>query len=170
MATERLIMLCGLPGSGKSTWAADAIAQFEEEHKTVSYCSRDAIRFSMLSNTDRYFAHEREVWRTYVDNINESLRTGIDIVICDATHISAASREKLLKRLEYDIDTNLEVIFFDLPPMECISRNAQREGRAKVPPQSIIQMAEMLEVPKIEEFTKYYFHSIQICIKGGGQD
>ena len=42
-----LYMLCGVPGSGKSTWARKKIEELGSEK--VDWVSRDKIRFSKLA-------------------------------------------------------------------------------------------------------------------------
>ena len=61
-----LYIMCGVPGSGKSTWA--------REHLTDNdvYVSRDDIRFSFLKEGDDYFSKEDMVWDTIVKSINEA--------------------------------------------------------------------------------------------------
>ena len=56
MKQKKVWILCGIPGSGKSTWIRKQIAENGGVH-----CSRDEIRFSLLKDGEDYFAHENEV-------------------------------------------------------------------------------------------------------------
>jgi predicted kinase len=52
----KLYILCGIPGSGKSTWAERC------DEVGVVYVSRDSIRFSMLQEGDQYTAPDGTVY------------------------------------------------------------------------------------------------------------
>ena len=52
----KLLVMSGVPGCGKSTWAR----RFISMHNAV-VVSRDSIRFSLLEKDDDYFAREDEV-------------------------------------------------------------------------------------------------------------
>ena len=89
----KLIMLCGFPGVGKSTFARE-----ELKDKGV-YISRDEIRMRYLQEGDEYFAYETRVWMDYVDLIVENLSAGND-VIADSTNMSEKARKRLLKDID----------------------------------------------------------------------
>ena len=106
MTTELKVMV-GVPGSGKSTWVKQEVARIEEEYRTTCVVSRDFVRQSILTDRDSYFDKEVEVFDEFVRQINEAMELGIDVVFADATHISPASRAKLLGRLIVDPHTKL---------------------------------------------------------------
>ena len=56
--------MTGIPGAGKSSWLEN---NFVEDRDYI--ISRDAIRFSMLKDSDEYFAKEDEVFKTFVKYI-----------------------------------------------------------------------------------------------------
>lgn len=60
--TYTIIMLVGVPGSGKSTYAQELIKELEAENHTVAYISRDKIRFNALEPNDLYFDKEKAVF------------------------------------------------------------------------------------------------------------
>ena len=60
-----LYLMCGIPGSGKSTW----IKQNKIESDAV--ISRDVVRFSLVKEHEEYFSKETEVFYTFIDQINE---------------------------------------------------------------------------------------------------
>ena len=75
-----IIMMCGLPGSGKSTYAKE----HRGEHDL--YISRDLIRFSMLEEGEEYFGKEKLVFDTFVNTINQALNIdSIKNIWVDAT-------------------------------------------------------------------------------------
>lgn len=89
---NKLYIMVGVAGSGKSTYC--------KNHMTDGdiYISRDEIRYSMLKDDEPYFAHEKEVYREFIRQINEAMETGKDIWI-DQTSLDRAARGKLLKQL-----------------------------------------------------------------------
>jgi predicted kinase len=120
---NRLIVLVGLPGCGKSTWAA----AFRPSHGRV--VSSDGIRAEICgdeNNQDR----NAEVFEVFHQRIRDGLAQGRD-VIADATHLTERSRRETF----LDAPKNgaqggvrVEAIFFD-NPTQAIMRNAQRTRR-----------------------------------------
>lgn len=150
--TQELRVMVGIPASGKSTWAEAEARRLEEEHKTVAIISRDAVRFSMLKDGEDYFAHEDEVFEEFIRQVNECMELGIDVVFVDATHISPGSRFKLLSRLVPDPNTHLVFDVMNTPVAECLNRNMNRKGKARVPNSAIRNMVRGFRAPTISEF------------------
>ena len=92
-----LLLMSGIPGSGKSYWA-----QHHIDNRT-KYISRDEIRFSMLTDEDEYFAKEKEVFKEFCRQIDKAFET-YDTVIADATHLNFASRNKTLRNIKTKLD------------------------------------------------------------------
>ena len=145
MKRKKIWLLSGLPGSGKSTWARQKIA----ENGGV-WCSRDEVRFSIVKEDEEYFSHENEVFNTWIKQINEALENPeVEDVYIDATHLNDKSRNKVLNRLtkNTDIEKITNVLF--LTPLEtCLDRNGQRSGRAVVPEEVIRNMAKTFQIPE----------------------
>lgn len=153
---KTLIMLCGCPGSGKSTWAKT----YENNEKAI-IISRDKIRFELVSLEERYFSKETQVFNTFISDINYAIADNEhSIIIIDATHISKKSRAKVLNRLNLN-NVILEAVAFHPSLEECLKRNKQREGRARVPDFAIINMYKNYQKPEhIEGFdtiTRFYY-------------
>ena len=92
---KELVLMMGVPGSGKSTYARNTI-------KTGDiYISRDEIRYSMLTDEDDYFAKENEVIKTFIQYIDEALADTQHQgkVYADATHLSPKGRAQILNQL-----------------------------------------------------------------------
>lgn len=145
---KKLVIMCGCPGSGKSTLILERYIKLNLTTVTVS---RDQIRFSILNDCDDYFAKEKVVFRKYCAQLNEAMANGVDIVIADATQINAKSRKKLFDNLNIPEDYFVEAMCLETPLNECIKRNEQREGRAYVPESAIREMYEKYERPTIAE-------------------
>lgn len=126
---KKIILLSGIPGSGKTYWAESECMLF----KNVVHISRDEIRFSMLKDGEDYFSKENAVFKEFIAQANAAINNpNIDGVILDATHLNWVSRRKTLTHLNLD-GCEVIVVVFDTPFEECWKRNDKREGRARVP-------------------------------------
>lgn len=141
---SKLFLMCGIPGSGKSTWLQKNCG----ENDVI--VSRDAIRFSMLKDDEKYFAKENEVFAEFCKQISENLAAGHN-VFADATHLNANSRKKVLDNVTgYDM---VGAIAMDTSLTEALKRNNNRKGRERVPRGVIKRMATQFEFPdKTENF------------------
>lgn len=155
-----LILMVGIPGSGKSTEAAAA------KDANTMVVSRDEIRFSLVAEDEEYFSKENEVFNTFCRKIAVYLYCEFN-VIADATHITAKSRAKLIngvkaayKRLtlehEFDNEVNLSAYVIETPLCRALAQNENRKGtRAYVPKSAIRRMYEQFEnIGSDEPFTE----------------
>ena len=140
----KLYILCGIPCSGKSTWAKGCLMD-------AVHISRDEIRFSILKDGEEYFSHETEVYKEFIYEITQALMHGYD-VIADATHINHSSREKLTRAIDQYF-TNYQIVYvvFNIPVITCQQRNSLRSGRKCVPSIAIETMHERFSEPTLDE-------------------
>ena len=110
-----LFIMMGAPGAGKST--------FIKSLRTESYItiSRDEVRFSMVKEDEPYFSKEKAVYKEYIRLINEYLSQNRD-VIADATHLNAASRNKLINCITAP-NINIHVIWIKTTLETCLKQN-----------------------------------------------
>ena len=153
---KKLILMVGVPGSGKSTWIQNHEYAFKPNHRIIS---RDEIRFSMLKDGEDYFAHENEVWNEFVREVRQSLAE-CDETYVDATHLNEASRTKILRALGKSLKSvKLAAITFKIPLQTCLDRNENRKGLAYVPPTAIRRMNSQLTIPSFDEgFDEIYIY------------
>ena len=141
------VMLCGLPGSGKSRYAKsiqDALG-----HKIV--CP-DSIRkewYGDESIQGNGWAVFKEVFRRIVNH----LRHG-ENVIFDATNISSRGRKDFLENLKKAMEnSNIEIIYkivmMDTALQTCLRRNSSRAR--KVPEEVILRMSRKFSPPTMAE-------------------
>lgn len=160
--TYAIMMLVGVPGSGKSTYAQELIKELEAENHTVAYISRDKIRFNALEPNDLYFDKEKAVFNEFIRQINQAIEDEFEYVIIDATHVSPVSRAKVLKRVRAPSYAALNIMVMDCSLETCIERNEKRTGIYKVPVSAIENMYKNFVYPTPEEFMQYDYELVQI--------
>lgn len=146
MNKKKVYLMCGVPGSGKSTWIKENLDKFEGTTKVVS---RDKIRFAFLENSTSldYFSREKEVWNEFIKQIKESIIFN-DNTIIDATHLTKRSREKVLVHLE---NCYITIVWVKVPLETALARNEKRTGLEYVPPRVIEKMYNNFETPIFSE-------------------
>ena len=140
---SKMYMVIGAPGCGKSTYIKNHL----KENEIV--ISRDKIRFGLLKDTDEYFSKEKEVYNEFIKQINAAIADNKDFYV-DQTSLNAAARNKLFNKLIKKPDKIIG-IYFTTPIDIILQRNAQRNGRALVPENVVIDMYKILTKPTSEE-------------------
>ena len=155
---NKLFIMVGLPGSGKSTFAKHYL-----QNDDTIYRSRDEIRFSLLKQGDKYFEKENKVFNIFAETIQKWLKSGYD-VIADATHLNLQARAKLLNRLDIKHLKFVEVniIYMNTPYEMCLNNNDKRYGtKAYVESKRINQMYNSFVTPTLDQ-NNYIFDKIYI--------
>lgn len=152
MKQKKVYVLSGPPASGKSTWVRANIT------KGAEWISRDNVRFSFLKDNEDYFAHEDEVFDTFINYINQTLENPeVHTIFIDATHVNRRSRHKTLSKVRRQNIEELNCVCFTTPLEVCIARNHLRKGRAKVPQHAIENMFKSCVAPTaVEGFDHVY--------------
>ena len=153
MKQKRVFLMCGAPGSGKSTWVRQRIGAYGGYH-----ISRDEIRFAILDERGGdYFDYENEVIRTFVARINELLDSDeqcVDIYV-DATHLTDNSRNQIMRQLHLE-DAYKIAVWMKVPLEICKVRNDMRTGRAKVPHKPIAEMYLRARRPSPKDYDEIW--------------
>lgn len=136
-----LIVMCGIPGSGKSTYAKELL----KLHPDWKYVSRDEVRYEYVSDQNHYFDHETEVYKEFCNRIDMHLLNGCT-VIADATHLNQKSRDHLIYSLSAPIDTKIAVVV-KTPFLVCMKRNSERKGITRVPDKQMWKMKNIFKEP-----------------------
>lgn len=122
-----LIVLCGIAGCGKSTFA-------EKHFLPTQIVSSDECRARICDDpmNQEVTGHAFELWRLI---IRKRLILG-KLTVADATNLERADRLWLQKAARfYNLPT--AVIAFDIPLETCLNRNASRER--VVPQEAVIK-------------------------------
>lgn len=154
MKQKNVFLMCGVPGSGKTTWIKNQLAM---SNVGGVHISRDEVRFSMIGEDEDYFARENEVFSAFCSKIQEALEdaAGPANVFIDATHLSEKARNKVLDRLDLRNVVNLYAVDFNIPLDICLAQNDLRSGRAFVPKSVVRRMFYQYQRPTENEKYKY---------------
>ena len=135
------VMMCGLPASGKSTYAKE----LAEEYNTTVFSS-DALRAELWGD-ESIQGDNTKLFTELHRRIKDCLREGHS-AIYDATNINYKQRMAFLAELK-NIPCFKRCIVMATPYEECIKRNAQRER--KVPVHVIERMYRQFDIPWYHE-------------------
>ena len=128
-----MILLVGLPGSGKSTYYKE---HFFNTHLRIS---NDLLRTKNRSARLLDFCFETKMSFVVDDtNTTKEVRNRF-IQACDVT---ALKQNEPIKKICY---------FFNCDSKICLERNEKRTGKDRVPKQAIFFKAREFEVPGLEE-------------------
>ena len=144
-----LIILSGLPGSGKTTYANSLDG--------VQVVSRDNWREleRQRLNTTEYFPHgsaakEYVHWADYLASV---INTGFYKAVCiDQTTLTINAAIKLLNAIcvrcpdAWNNDLQVKFVVLTTPIHICMARNDQRIGKARVPDETMMGMIRSFNI------------------------
>jgi predicted kinase len=128
---KKIIVLVGLPGSGKSTWAEE----YKKENVTerVQIINSDEIR-KKITGSYQNFNYEDEVWHEFDNQIfaaSYQKQPKNFTVIVDATHLSEYRRICTLSA--GDNFKHKTMVHFNIPFETCLARQETRPTNKRVP-------------------------------------
>lgn len=134
----KIVVLVGLPGSGKSTYAAQM---------GWTSLSSDAIRRLLADDETDQTIHER-VFETLRYLLRQRLEIGRAVTCIDATNLKPEERKPYVE-MGRSFGCQVEAVFFDVPVEVCRERNGLRAR--VVPDEALRAMAAKLIPPGAEE-------------------
>lgn len=137
----RLLIFCGIPGSGKTT-IARLVAKSDPE---AVHVQTDAIR-AMISEPTFSQAESEFVYRAATAAAREALDVG-HLVILDATFGSRRRRERTLEALAGHY-SRADFVHVNCNLESALERNAARFGAAAVPVANLMDIMKKFEVPE----------------------
>lgn len=154
MSKNVLIVLCGLPASGKSTYA-----EWLEESGVFKRVCPDLIRKAFYGD-ENIQGDGKRVFETAYHDIKEYACLGENVVF-DATNINRERRKELVKQMRPYFDIII-CKWFDTPIVVCKERNEKRERQ--VPYEVLRRMNYNFEIPTkeegfdlVEQIKNYYY-------------
>lgn len=143
MSKPRVIVLVGLPGSGKSTYAAERV----RESANSGVLSSDEIRRLLCDDPTNQSIH-KQTFAMLRRLLKARLQLKRPITYIDATNLTPKERAPYIK-LARDHGAIAEAIFFDVPVAECQRRNRLRH---RIVPDDVIErMSGRLRAPTRHE-------------------
>jgi len=134
----RIVVLVGLPGSGKSTYL---------ERLGVTALASDAVRGLLADDQTEQSIHI-EVFATLRYLLRRRLALERPVTYVDATHLTPRERRPYVKTGQI-YRCSVEAVFFDIPIEVCRERNRRRQ---RVVPEDVLErMAAKLVPPTLEE-------------------
>ena len=134
----RIVVLAGLPGSGKSTWLTQTGS---------GGLSSDAVR-RLLADDETDQTIHTQVFQTIRYLLEQRLAIGRPFTYIDATNLTPEERRPYIE-IARAHGCEIEAVFFDVPLEVCLERNAQR--RRVVPVDALEKMAARLVPPSVAE-------------------
>lgn len=148
MSRPRLLVLVGIPGAGKTTYAA----RLHTYDPSMQVISPDIIREQLYPGYDEgrvdvRCIDDRRVFRAAYRTTAEALQHGHDVIF-DATSLTFTRRKKLID-IARRYDAEVIAHFFPISLDAALQRNRRR--LRQVPPGAIAHMARVLVPPQMAE-------------------
>ena len=134
----RVVVLCGLPGSGKSTYL---------DGLKVTALSSDHLR-QLLADDETDQSIHAQVFETLRYLLRQRLALGRPVTYIDATNLTPEERHPYIA-IGRAYGSEIEAVFFDVPLEICLERNRRRPR--SVPEDAVRKMAAKLKAPSAEE-------------------
>lgn len=154
-----LILVVGIPGSGKSTWIKQKYDYARLFQGGVIILSSDEVRKELFGDENDQ-THNEEVFQYIKDTAVRQLQNGYRVII-DATNITRKSRKSITDYVEQELSGFYEYglikfVVIATPYYKCLENNRKRSRQ--VPEHVIERMYKQFEFPTYNETV----HQIEI--------
>jgi len=141
-----LIMLCGIPTAGKSTFSNNP-----KYKRYVRISSDDVLTAIAKEKGSTYNAVFQKNIKFALKTMDKVLRNAIEDgrdILWDQTNLTAQQRVSKLKLIPPEYTKT--AVWFTIPLEEALKRNTQREGKI-IPPDVLEKMYKQFEIPSLKE-------------------
>lgn len=145
----RINIMCGIPGSGKSTFVKEHFLDYgfddgwtivTSDEITKKYLEKaghpDANHPSEVEEIEEPHAFMVDVWREIHSHIEDLMDTGFTNIVLDATNVNYNHLMGLVEKIEKFEDYDWKVIAMSTPYHTCLERNNNRD---RVVPQDVME-------------------------------
>ncbi len=146
-----IILVCGLPGSGKSVFSRQFFANSGRDRvnrKEIHRLLYEMIHFGKRWTEQEFDALDEHLVKHVERKIIEQLLQKKQKVLVDNTSVSGSSRKTYLG-IAQQMRKTIGAIFLNTSPATCLQRNRERED--PVPERVISNLAATIDLPKTEE-------------------
>lgn len=150
---NRLVVLSGAPGSGKSYFTK---VLKKKKHTHLYIISSDQLRASILHN-QKNMSEDTLIWKIYFELARAYSVDKNGVVVLDATHTNKQYRLKNVIQFR-DVYDEIDLICFNLKREIVIKQNKERVH--PIPEDKLISIIENYQLPDEEE--KRFFNHIHI--------
>ena len=135
--TREMLILSGLPASGKTTVAKEWLAEDPTNRERVNY---DNLRIELFGEGWKFNRPEEDKMQAYARGLVEGWLIHGKSVVIDNTNLTEKVRERWAA-LGRKYGVNIVQQEIDTPVAECVRRDSERIGRARVGRAVIERMA-----------------------------
>lgn len=143
---KKLIVLTGIPGSGKSTYAT----KFAEQNESVFIVSSDQIRLELFGRLDD-FSNEELVFEKFEKLVIEKSHTH-RLVIADSSATTNVRRLSWANKFRPYFQI-IDLVYFKVCLLKALKQNKKRQHI--VPFKDMVEMKRTFEKPSKEVQEKY---------------
>lgn len=142
---SKLVVLSGVPGSGKS-YFSKLLRKKKEGH--VYIISSDALR-DLVTGNQRNLSEEELMWKMFYDLARVYSADPKGIVVLDATNRNVEFRINAVKELKTRFN-EADLVLFDIPKEVVMRQNFERDF--PVPVEVLEEYFDQFELPKKEDY------------------
>ena len=146
-----IILVCGLPGSGKSVFSKQYFANSGRDRvnrKEIHRLLYEMIHFGKRWTETEFEAIDEHLVKHVERKIIEHLLQNKQRVLVDNTSVSESSRKTYIG-IARQMHKTIGAVFLHTPPATCLQRNRERED--PVPERVISNLAAAIDLPGTEE-------------------
>ena len=147
---NRLIVLSGVPGSGKSYFSN---ALKNEKSEGVYIISSDQLRYELLGD-QRDLSQDEKIWKRFYELAKEYASKKDAVVVLDATNAKKIYRLDNIKPYKGLYD-EIDLVYFQLDKEMVLRQNKERDN--PIPKDALLRIINEFELPDEEE-KKFFNH------------